>query len=138
MQTKIPLTPALATNLPLHLVGKRSTRVPHFWLERWGRGGTRPYQVQGFKARILLGILSRSEGERENRFPPCGEIGRGEIARGSKTSGGRLLFPLPWGEGQGEGFVRWLAARALVFHCAFFLNASAAEYRVSTAAEITA
>ncbi|MCU0786233.1 MAG: hypothetical protein MUF81_19735 [Verrucomicrobia bacterium] len=54
-------------NLPLHLVGTRSTRVPNFQPERWGRGGTRPYHVQGFNARILRGILSPVEAERGDR-----------------------------------------------------------------------
>ena len=45
-------------NLPLDLVGTRSTRVPIFPGRSLGRGGTRPYQVQGFTARILCAILS--------------------------------------------------------------------------------
>ena len=31
---------------PLNLVGTGSTRVPKFLPNRWGRGGTRPYQNQ--------------------------------------------------------------------------------------------
>jgi hypothetical protein len=44
------LTPALSMNLHLQLVGMRSTRVPNCLPKRWGHGGTRPYQVQGFNA----------------------------------------------------------------------------------------
>jgi hypothetical protein len=49
---------SLSMNLPLRLVGTRSTRVPNFLVERWGRGGTRPYQVQAFTARILRRSLT--------------------------------------------------------------------------------